>query len=344
MKLHESSQDFKDAIEATAQALKLRPVFVEKDYWVTYVLKNLSKSQFANQVVFKGGTSLSKAYGCIKRFSEDIDLAILNPADYSGGQVKGLLKTITQNIAGNLTEISNHAATKKFGKIRATVYSYPKVIKDANYGVVSDNIQIEINSMANPVPYVVRPIRCYIAQYLESAGLLKEITDYELEQFDLQVLSLQRTYFEKVLSVNRLSYDLEDGLVKKVRHFYDIHQLHHHPELAGNILTQGSFPILNDARTDDEENRTMDGAWKGQLLGQSPLFTDIEATWQKVNKEYRTGLQDLLWEDEAPSPEAIQTTLGEIKVFVEDFDKHHPPQVKTEAQKDEQPTEDKVEE
>lgn len=81
MILNQSEDAFREAVEATAQSLNLRPVFVEKDYWIVYVLKKLSKSEFADKVVFKGGTSLSKAYQCIQRFSEDIDLAILSPAN-----------------------------------------------------------------------------------------------------------------------------------------------------------------------------------------------------------------------------------------------------------------------
>ncbi|HWZ21510.1 MAG TPA: hypothetical protein VNW06_02585 [Cytophagaceae bacterium] len=64
MTFHESP-DFADAIQKAAETMRLRPLFVEKDYWVTYVLKNLSQSKLSKDVVFKGGTSLSKAYNCI---------------------------------------------------------------------------------------------------------------------------------------------------------------------------------------------------------------------------------------------------------------------------------------
>jgi predicted nucleotidyltransferase component of viral defense system len=58
LKLHENDQEFKEAVQAAAQHFKIREVFVEKDYWVTYVLKNLHDSNFSNKVVFKGGTSI----------------------------------------------------------------------------------------------------------------------------------------------------------------------------------------------------------------------------------------------------------------------------------------------
>lgn len=82
MTFHKSS-DFVDAIESAAAHFKMRTIFIEKDYWVTHVLKNLSTSKLIDEVIFKGGTSLSKAHDCINRFSEDIDLAILKTEDMS---------------------------------------------------------------------------------------------------------------------------------------------------------------------------------------------------------------------------------------------------------------------
>jgi len=70
LKLHENTKDFLAAIQATSQATGIREVFIEKDYWVCYILKSLSDSPFKDEVIFKGGTSLSKAHKMIHRFSE----------------------------------------------------------------------------------------------------------------------------------------------------------------------------------------------------------------------------------------------------------------------------------
>ena len=77
MKYLHNHEDFKYFIIETAHQVNLSAFIVEKDYWVTYLLKNLVKSEFANEFVFKGGTCLSKAYNLIERFSEDIDLLML---------------------------------------------------------------------------------------------------------------------------------------------------------------------------------------------------------------------------------------------------------------------------
>ena len=77
MILHHKKKDFLDAVTGASEKLGIREVYIEKDYWVTFILKNLSRSEYVDKVVFKGGTSLSKAYHVIDRFSEDVDLALL---------------------------------------------------------------------------------------------------------------------------------------------------------------------------------------------------------------------------------------------------------------------------
>ena len=66
-------------IEQAALRRNVSPVVLEKDFWVCWLLGILFESPFAGNVVFKGGTSLSKVFGVIERFSEDIDLS-LSPA------------------------------------------------------------------------------------------------------------------------------------------------------------------------------------------------------------------------------------------------------------------------
>jgi len=65
MKLHEDNEVFTELVAVTAETIGLPQVYVEKDYWVTKALKYLSESAHVGEVVFKGGTSLSKAYRLI---------------------------------------------------------------------------------------------------------------------------------------------------------------------------------------------------------------------------------------------------------------------------------------
>ncbi len=107
MNLHLSSE-FKDAVSAASYFFKIREVFIEKDYWVTYVLNNLSKSSYIDQVVFKGGTSLSKVHKCIERFSEDIDLAIIENVKLGDSKRKALMKDVEKVITHGLIPYPDH--------------------------------------------------------------------------------------------------------------------------------------------------------------------------------------------------------------------------------------------
>lgn len=97
MILHKDLENFKALISLTAKDMGILEFYIEKDYWVTYILKKLSSSSFKNEVVFKGGTSLSKGYNAINRFSEDIDLQLTN-SSLGDNQKKKLLKNIEETI------------------------------------------------------------------------------------------------------------------------------------------------------------------------------------------------------------------------------------------------------
>ncbi len=74
MNLHENNSAFEDAIRAASDHLEMRTVFVEKDYWVTFLLSRLSKSVHSDEIVFKGGTSLSKVFKLLPGFLKTLIL------------------------------------------------------------------------------------------------------------------------------------------------------------------------------------------------------------------------------------------------------------------------------
>ena len=73
MDLHSDKEAFKEIIALAAEQFSYEQSHVEKDYWVSKILRDISLSEYANKTYFKGGTSLSKAYGLIERFSEDLE-------------------------------------------------------------------------------------------------------------------------------------------------------------------------------------------------------------------------------------------------------------------------------
>ena len=69
-----STAERREALDSAANASGLPPHLLEKDIWVVWALRHLFAGPYGDRLVFKGGTSLSKAYGVIRRFSEDVDL------------------------------------------------------------------------------------------------------------------------------------------------------------------------------------------------------------------------------------------------------------------------------
>ena len=76
MNLRENKEDFTEAVQAVSRGLNISPALVEKDYYVTLLLKELSEKEHQAYAYFKGGTALYKALKSIRRFSEDIDLTV----------------------------------------------------------------------------------------------------------------------------------------------------------------------------------------------------------------------------------------------------------------------------
>ena len=94
MNLHSNREFLQDAIQAAAASLGIREVYVEKDYWVTVALYEVFHSDMASQVVFKGGTALSKCYRLIERFSEDVDLVVLRNEGENDNQLKKKIRAV----------------------------------------------------------------------------------------------------------------------------------------------------------------------------------------------------------------------------------------------------------
>jgi predicted nucleotidyltransferase component of viral defense system len=319
MNFHQAPE-FRDALQSASSALHMRFILVEKDYWVTKVLQNLAFSEFRDLIVFKGGTSLSKAVNCIDRFSEDVDLAILKGEGMSDYRLNKLMKSIEENITTGLEYQRGHPAEEKRGRNRRTFYDYPKTNSLDVFGNVSNQIQLEINTFTNPVPFQIANIESYVATFLRQNGFVDFIDQYFLHPFDLQVLTRERTFFEKLLSVIRLSYNGPDTLKKKIRHFYDLYKLYNLPDLHSTLLSDESFKMVDMVIQDDKANAFFTGEWMSHPLSECPLFKDIDHFWGALKSTYESELSQISWAPAIPSAEQIQMALHEFHTFLQRYD------------------------
>ena len=195
MTLHENKEAFSDAIRAASEHLGIRDEFVEKDYWVTLLLKRLSQSEFRNKVIFKGGTSLSKVHKLINRFSEDVDLAILKSKGQTETQQRVMIRRVEKELTSGFTEIEIPNLTSKQKNFRKTVYNYDRISKNDSIGL-HDKLILEINSFANPVPYNIHPVNSMIAQFLTETENIGPLTEFNFHPFELLVLDPRITLIE----------------------------------------------------------------------------------------------------------------------------------------------------
>jgi predicted nucleotidyltransferase component of viral defense system len=315
MTLHTAdTKTFSDSIRAASEHLKINQVFVEKDYWITLVLNRLSKTKFASETVFKGGTSLSKGFGLINRFSEDVDIAIINAADKSGNVVKNIIRSVEKEITAELSEVNLQGVTSKGSRFRKSVFEYPAI--DTKYK--NNRLIVEINSFANPFPYQQCTIKSFIYDFLNETNNSKYIEDYALQPFTINVLKKEQTLLEKLVSLIRFSFDKDSvqSISTKIRHFYDLYYLMNDSECIEFTELKDFKNRFHEILEHDKELFDDPENWQLKQLSESPLITDFANIWQKLKETYKTELSALAF-SEIPVEKEVSKSFEELIKFIQ---------------------------
>ena len=298
MNLHDDNEAFTELVAVTAETIGLPQVYVEKDYWVTKALKHLSESTHVGEVVFKGGTSLSKAYRLIDRFSEDIDLAVLS-GDKSDGARKKLLKAVEGAVTQGLTYLKEDARESKGSKYRKTVYQYPRSIDGDDFGQASSELLVEVNAFTKPEPFESRELQTLIAEVLTEKGKADLIAQYALEGFSVNVLSVRRTLVEKMLGVIKDSYN-EDPIAKlsdRIRHLYDICQILKHDEYRSFVASKDFKPLCELCIEDEKAGIFEYSDCFEEPLLSAPIFSEFESWRVPLGATYTGVFSELVYGD-----------------------------------------------
>lgn len=306
MKLHEDKKLFIDTLRAAAEHLNIKLEFVEKDYWITLVLSRLAKSKYVAASVFKGGTSLSKGYNLIERFSTDVDIAIINNMGKTGNQVRTIIRNIEKEITVDLRELKMDGVTSKGSMFRKSVFEYASTDKD-------NMLIVEVNSFANPFPYKMLSIQSFVFYFLMQTGNEAYIEEYNLEPFEVNVLSKEQTLMEKMVSLIRCSYEENTvtGLQGKIRHFYDLYFLMKDEECAAIIRSEGFKQQFDVILQHDREMFEEPKGWQKKLLSESPLVNDFDNIWKQLKDKYQTELSALAYRP-IPSEAVIAKHFSEL--------------------------------
>jgi hypothetical protein len=260
------AKEFDDLVRAAAGFHRLLPVFVVKDYWLTSVLRAVALApSLKGHILFKGGTSLSKGWRLIERFSEDVDLLLTGPGFGDPPATKGGREKLMKAVRGAVEartplRIPDRKAvgeeTWRFYYSRDDWhcnlrFALPE--RPVRVGAPGDDwILLESGFRGGANPHETRPIRSFIAEFLDTLPQAREALrqyDADLAPFDLALVKPERTLAEKLLLLHMaLGKGLDAVRSIPPRHYYDVSQLlAKSPDVERAISDRSLLDLVRDA-------------------------------------------------------------------------------------------------
>ncbi len=234
--------------EKAAGQMGITVPLIEKDYWVVWVLGRLFNiAEIKDHLTFKGGTSLSKVYNLIRRFSEDVDLSIektffgfsedRSPEQFSTRKQRSIsLEQLSQECGQYVQQKLLKALAEEFSKElnspdgwnlridktdptnQTLLFDYPAVTT-ARTGYVQPSVKIEMGARAEHWPVALKTIQSYV----------KELVSEQVEETGVivKVLNVERTFWEKATILHQYANIPSDKKLppRLSRHYYDFHCL-----------------------------------------------------------------------------------------------------------------------
>lgn len=313
MILHEDKKIFNQAIQAAAQQMNLPEIYVEKDYWVTFALHTIFSNEIGKETVFKGGTALSKCFGIIERFSEDIDLVVFKKEGETSNQLTRKIRKISEVVSSVLPEVEITDVTHKMGMNRKTAHTYNKEF-NGEYGQVRDVIVIEATWLGSTEPYTVKPLGTMIYNMMIRTGQLEIADKYGLHPFEVKVLELTRTICEKIMSLVKFSYGDEpvEDLKRKIRHQYDLHKLLEKEQLSKFFDSTEFETMLIKVANDDVISYKNRNEWLQYHPNDSLIFSKLDTIWEELKKTYNNEFKNLVF-GELPTDTNVLATMQRIR-------------------------------
>ena len=309
-----------DALSAVADISGLPPHLLEKDIWVVWSLHQLFTGPYADHLVFKGGTSLSKAYGVIRRFSEDVDLTydiraiasdLVGDSEVPLPATKSQEKKWSKEIRARL---SDWVATKTVPRIKqaldqnglpATVRAEGnKVFIDyaplvTGTGYVSPAVMLEFGARSTGEPSESRVIRCDAAEFLEAVTFPTATPE---------VMRPERTFWEKVTAIHVFcAQGAFRGGDRFARHWHDVTRLDAAGFADAAIADSGLARAVADHKSVFFAEKNTHGKiinYHAAVAGGLQLVPDDDAL-AKLAADYQQMVDDGLLLEDAETFEAL---------------------------------------
>ena len=230
-----TNQERYDLFSESASQLRMVPAVIEKDFWVTWVLKQLfNHPTLSSQLMFKGGTSLSKVYGLIERFSEDIDLILdwqnlskEDPlSDRSNSRQNKLNQTINQEaqryiestLLPLINQVTSTCCSCSIDESDPHVINlqYPSAFPD-HY--LRPELRLEIGPLAAWLPHEEHKVHSYASEAFPDL--------FKQPNCHVQVISAARTFWEKATILHQEAHRPVDRTLppRYSRHYYDLYKM-----------------------------------------------------------------------------------------------------------------------
>lgn len=294
-------------LEQVESSIGLPAFVVEKDWWVCAVLRAVFQSKYADSIIFKGGTSLSKAYNLIGRFSEDIDLIIdrhllgfdklaskshvkkLRKA--SGGFIinefrEELINQLDQlGVYNGLYEIRYNDHIDNTSDPNTLEIYYQTIVPVSNT-YIQQRVLLEMGARSLIEPFETKPIISFIDHSYPSL-------DFSQPSFDVQVVVPTRTFIEKVLLLHEefLKPTEKIRTDRLTRHLYDLDRIMgaEYGEMA--IADDELFNTIVQHRKTVTPLRRMD--YSNHVKGKLSILPP-DSILEKWEADYRTMQENMI--------------------------------------------------
>ncbi len=293
--LRDAPDDFAALVDRVSQQLDYPPAFVERDYWITEILRSIAKPipDVDARIVFKGGTSLSKGWRLIQRMSEDVDVIVVFGDSATIGDRNRVLRHLIDRTSAD-TGLVPTGQTGRDGVHRARTFEYPQSY--AHGALSGTRVLLELGTRGGPEPQRRLSLRSYVA---EVAVDVFKIPPHEFDEFaplEIDTLEPERTLLEKLAALHTLASQAAAdpnalaNLGTKMRHAYDIAMLLGHQETVTALRGLDLAGMLADI-----ERRTIasDWEWTPRPAGgysDSPAFQDAFIAHASVIRAYDQAL------------------------------------------------------
>lgn len=309
----QGNPDFKDELAGAADRLGLPVLAVEKDYWVTRALRGMA-SQHPDSFIFKGGTSITKGWRIGSRFSEDIDILVVErpDPDSTNGREK-ILKAICEAGAAECGAEPERLLGGK-GEHRTVSVGYPAHF--ASDGSLLDHIRLELGYSGGPTPTGIQTLTPLVAEALEQVGA--DVSgNPDMQPFDVTCLHPGRTLIEKVMLLNTKiePTTTRDEIVadRLARHFYDVHELLGDDRVLELLRDRGTFDAIVEEHLRVSEAFGGSAPRPAQGFASAYAFNATGEHREELRDAYTEGIRALYYGpiDDFPSWDAIEERVHE---------------------------------